>query len=109
MVKAVKGKTYRECLRSLGLFSLDKRRLRGDLISAYNFLSGGKGEGGVALLCLVTSKGMRKWNKAVSGLDIRKSFFIQRVGHQNRLSRKEVMVPAWTGIQDNALSHMVYL
>lgn len=47
----------------------------------------GRGGGGAAL-CLLTSKDMRKWNEAVSGLDIRKSFFIQRVGHWNRLSQE---------------------
>lgn len=108
MVKALTGKTYRECRRSLGLFILEKRRMRGDLISAYNFLDEGKGEGGAALLCLVR-KGMRKWNEAVSGLNIRKSFFIQRVGHWNRLSREEVMVSCPEEHQDNALSHMFYL
>ena len=54
-VKGLEGKTYKEQLRSLGLFSLEKRRLRGDLMAVYNFLKGDSGGGGADLLPLVTS------------------------------------------------------
>ena len=55
MVKGLKGKTYEEWLRSLGLFSLEKRRLRGDLITVYTFLMTGSGGAGADLFSLVTS------------------------------------------------------
>ncbi|KAK4826554.1 hypothetical protein QYF61_010119 [Mycteria americana] len=55
MVKCLEGKTYEEWLRSFALFSLEKRRLRGDLIAVYSFLKGGSGGGGADLLSLVTS------------------------------------------------------
>ena len=54
MVKGLKGNIYRGWLRSLGLFSLEKRRLRCDLIAVYNFLNAGIGGGDADLLSLVT-------------------------------------------------------
>jgi len=115
MIRGLEYLSYEDRLRELGLFSLEKRRLRGDLIAAFQYLKGAYRKDGEGLFTRVCSdRARRNGCKLKEGrfrLDIRKRYFTMRVvKHWHRLPREAVAAPslevfkAWL---DGTLSNLV--
>ena len=83
MVEGQKGKDYNSRLKDLGLFSLARRRLRGDLIEAFKIMKGLSGLKRESFFELAPTLGTRghsmKLKKNRSRLLVRSTFFTRRV------------------------------
>jgi len=94
MMRGLEDLSSEERLMELGLFSLKKRRLRGDLINTYKYLKGGCQEDEDRLFSVVPSNGHEPKRRKFQ-LNMRQNFFTLRVmEHRNRLPREVVESPS---------------
>jgi len=111
----IRGLEHLSCdkrLRELRMFSLEKRRLQGDLTAAFQYMKGPtrklerdvlQGHGKIGQGVMASSR---------CRLDIRQTFFTMRVvRHRNKLPREVVDVPSlgtFMARLDGALSNLLY-
>jgi len=118
-IKMIRGPEHLSCverLRDMGLFSLEKRRLRGDLIMAFQYLKGLPARklerDFFSRACSDRAKGSGfKLKEDRLRLNVKKKFFTVRVGKRwHRLPREVVEAPSLETFEarlDGALSNLV--
>ena len=115
MIRGLEHLSCEERLRELGLFSLEERRLRGDLLAAFQYLKGAYKKDGDKLFsraCCDRTRGNGfKLKESRFRQDIRKKFFTMRVvKHWHRLPREVVNAPSLETFKvrlDRALSNLM--
>ncbi|KAK4818777.1 LOW QUALITY PROTEIN: hypothetical protein QYF61_019123 [Mycteria americana] len=115
MIRGLEHLCCEERLRELGLFSLEKRRLQGDLIAAFQYLKGAYKKDGdrfFSRACCDRTRGNDfKLKEGRFRRGIRKTFFTMRVvKHGNRLPREVVDTPCLETFKvrlDGALSNLI--
>jgi len=115
MIQGLEHLSCEERLRELGQFSLEKRRLRGDLTAAFQYLEGAYGKDRDNLFsracCDRTRSNGFKLREGRFSLDLRKKFFmIKVVKHWHRLPREALEAPCLETFKarlDMALNNLV--
>jgi len=99
MIRGLERLSYEERLKELGLLSLEKRRLWGHLIAAFQYLEGAYRKGGENIVSRACSNRTKrngcKLREGRFRLDISKKCFTMRVVKlRNRLPREAVETPS---------------
>ncbi|PKU47101.1 hypothetical protein llap_2596 [Limosa lapponica baueri] len=115
MIRRLEHLSYEDRLRELGLSSLEKKRLRGDLTKDLQYLKGAYKKAGEGLFTRACSNRTRgngfKVKEGKFRLHLRKKFFtVTVVRHCNRLPREVVDTPSLEAFKarlDGALSNLI--
>ena len=115
MIRGLKAKTYKERLLELGMCSLTKRRVRGDMIAVFQYLRGCPKEEGVKLFPKAPEGRTRSngWKlvKERSNLELRRNFLtVGTINQWKNLPPEVVNVPTLEAFKKrlgNHLSEMV--
>ena len=99
MIRGLEHLPYRDMLRELGLFNLEKRRLRGDLTATFQYLKRGHKQEGSRLFGSIDKSRTRgnglRLKEGRFRLDVRGKFFTRRVVRcWNGLPREVVDAPS---------------
>ncbi|KFQ85947.1 hypothetical protein N337_09377, partial [Phoenicopterus ruber ruber] len=115
MIRGLEHLSYKDRLRELGLFNLEKTRLREDLVVAFQYLKGAYKKDGEKLFsracCDRTRGNSFKLKEGRYRLDIRKKFFTVRVVKRwHRLPREVVEASSLATFKvrlDGALGNLI--
>ncbi|KAF4796368.1 hypothetical protein TURU_084689 [Turdus rufiventris] len=110
----LEGISCEEQLRTLDLSSLEKRKLRGNLMDLYSFLGRRSGEGGAELFSLASSDSMHgsgsNLDRGGSNLTVESICLLRGWSDWNGLPREVVDAPSLSVFKrhlDNALNNML--
>ena len=102
MIRGQQGRPYIERLRDLNLFSLHKRRLRGDLVTIYKLTRGDQKGLGETLFLLappgITRNNGHKLLESRFRLDIRKNYFTVGAARSWNQLPREVVLASTLGV-----------
>ena len=103
MIRGLKHLSDEERLRELGLLSLEKRKLHGDLIAAFQYIQGPYKKHGERLFTKACSDRRRgngfKLKEGRFTLDIKKKFFTMRVVTLEQVAQRSCGCPISGSVQ----------